>query len=157
MGCVCGRGVDDGQIPSRLGTYDFGADPAGKGGPLADWYEAPLVHINKRSPAAPGYDVAQPAPRLRPTEPIGPGYAYTPHPPATALARWHTDLDEGEQEGPFGGAACPVTAPQRNYGYANIYSRQVEPLEGPRYSYAAMDTELILEEAQARAQEVFLR
>jgi hypothetical protein len=28
----------------------------------------------------------------------------------------------------------------------------VEPLEGPRYSYAGMDTELILEEAYARAE-----
>jgi hypothetical protein len=157
MSCGC-HTRQDGQITSKLGTYDFSSDPVNAGSTHADWYAHVEEHeIASWAPADAGYDIEGPLPpRLPGSSPIGPGYAYTPHPPATALS--HERVYYGPRDpDPESGWCTPVTSPQHNYGYHTIYSVQVEALEGPRYSYAGMDTELILEEAQARAQGVFLR
>jgi hypothetical protein len=88
-------------------------------------------------------------PFIRPSNLIGPTDEHSTLPPSSAMSNklqtidvWTPNTEWGGGYGQFDGA--------RDGTYLTIGAQAHAPLEGPRYSYAAMNTEELLEEAERR-------
>lgn len=81
----------------------------------------------------------------RPSAFIGPTHSAAPMPPAAALTHQMQVIDLATPNTEWGGGYA-----NRQGTYLTIEPTLKPPLEFPRYDYAAMDTEKLLEEARQR-------
>lgn len=96
---------------------------------------------------APVQELKPPVGLLRPSNPIGPTDVNSPLPPATALSSKMATVDVWTPNTEWGGGYA-----NRQGTYLTIETTLRPPLELPRYSYAAIDSDALYQEAQRRVE-----
>jgi len=151
MSCATGGQVEPRSIPLPRDHFCgclygglFSQDPTQlEGEPFADWYRD--GHQREFVPFQTD-DVAdiKADPLIRGSNLIGPTDRNTPYPLAMALSQREQVIDLCTPNTEWGAGYA-----NRQGTYLTIGAQAHAPLEAPRYSYAAIDTDALLEQAQA--------
>lgn len=131
------------RLPDEVGTarhQGYAADPQDVGDPLTGGYVSPLTMTRVGAMVGEGWAQGDPPYFMQGTPLHAPTDRVTPQFMALAQARGMQVVD----------IATPNQDWQHNYGYSEIKDTQVPALEGPRYSYSAIDTNDLLDDARAR-------